>query len=76
MNRGSRVKGDRISKSDKNLLEAIQYLPTRERNIIRLRYGLDGSGQRTLQQTADKLGMTRERVRMIERETEALLTKI
>ena len=41
-------------------------LDSRERFIVRARYGLDGNGVLTLREIADKLGMTHERVRQIE----------
>lgn len=41
-------------------------LSEREREVITLRFGLDGSDERTLQEVGDVLGVTRERVRQIE----------
>ena len=41
-------------------------LRPREKEVLRLRFGLDGSQARTLEQVADRLGVTRERVRQIE----------
>lgn len=43
-------------------------LTVREARILRLRYGLQDGQARTLQEVADKFGMSRERVRQIERE--------
>jgi len=45
---------------------ALTRLKERSATIIRLRFGLDGSGPRTLEQIAQTLGLTRERVRQIE----------
>jgi len=42
------------------------YLSERERQIIKLRYGLEGDGQRTLHETGKMFGITRERVRQIQ----------
>jgi RNA polymerase primary sigma factor len=42
-------------------------LPAREALIIRLRYGLDTNHAHTLQEIADMLGLSRERVRQIEK---------
>jgi RNA polymerase primary sigma factor len=42
-------------------------LASREREILRMRFGLDGAGAQTLKQIADKLGLSRERVRQIEK---------
>lgn len=41
-------------------------LSERERDVVRARYGLDGAEQ-TLQEVGDRLGLSRERVRQIER---------
>lgn len=41
-------------------------LDSREKFIVRARYGLDGNEGLTLREIADKLGMTHERVRQIE----------
>ena len=41
-------------------------LKPRERAVLRLRFGLDGSRSRTLDQVATEFGVTRERVRQIE----------
>lgn len=41
-------------------------LDSREQFIIRSRYGLDGHGELTLREIAERLGMTHERVRQIE----------
>jgi RNA polymerase primary sigma factor len=41
-------------------------LDDRSRNVLRLRYGLDGSTPQTLQAIGIALGLTRERVRQIE----------
>lgn len=45
---------------------AVDALPKRERAVLILRYGLDGSQYRTLEQVGDALGFTRERARQIE----------
>lgn len=41
-------------------------LTARERNVLRLRFGLDGEGTRSLDEVARRLDVTRERVRQIE----------
>jgi RNA polymerase primary sigma factor len=43
-------------------------LTAREARILRLRYGLDDGQTRTLHQVAEKFGLSRERIRQIERE--------
>jgi RNA polymerase primary sigma factor len=50
------------------LLErALEELPERDARVIRLRFGLGGNEPRTLEQVGRELGLTRERVRQIER---------
>jgi RNA polymerase primary sigma factor len=46
--------------------QALATLPRREREVIALRFGLDGHGPRTLEEVGHALGVTRERVRQIE----------
>lgn len=47
--------------------EVLSNLPDREERVLRLRYGLDGTGrQKTLQECSTYLNVTRERVRQIE----------
>jgi RNA polymerase primary sigma factor len=43
-----------------------RYLTVRERLILSLRFGLDGSEPMTLEETGQRLGVTRERIRQIE----------
>ncbi|KWX03830.1 RNA polymerase sigma factor SigB [Carbonactinospora thermoautotrophica] len=51
----------------------IDTLPPREAMIITLRYGLHNGRPYTLQEIADRLGLTRERVRQLEKEALAKL---
>jgi len=46
----------------------VETLPPREALIISLRYGLRDGHQHTLQQVADRLGLTRERIRQLEKQ--------
>ncbi|SLD92312.1 RNA polymerase sigma factor [Mycobacteroides abscessus subsp. massiliense] len=48
-------------------------LDEREQQVIRLRYGLDDGQARTLDQIGKLFGLSRERVRQIEREVMAKL---
>ncbi len=50
----------------KNLDKLLERLTQKERMVIDLRYGLDNKGTRTLQDIAQKMDITRERVRQIE----------
>ena len=48
------------------LHHALLELPAREREVLLLRYGIDGAEPKTLEEIGRKLGLTRERVRQIE----------
>ncbi|MEI8105364.1 MAG: sigma-70 family RNA polymerase sigma factor [Actinomycetes bacterium] len=48
---------------------ALSSLPDRERRVIELRYGLDGSTPATLEEVGKAFGVTRERIRQIENTT-------
>lgn len=45
---------------------ALERLDERQRNILILRYGLDGGCERSLEEVGQKHGLTRERIRQIE----------
>jgi RNA polymerase primary sigma factor len=49
-----------------DLARALAQLKPRLQRVLVLRYGLDGSGGRTLEQVGVELGITRERVRQLE----------
>ena len=51
------------------LRSALDSLPEREREVVTLRYGIDGHEPRTLEEIGRCLGLTRERVRQIELES-------
>jgi RNA polymerase primary sigma factor/RNA polymerase nonessential primary-like sigma factor len=55
------------------LREAIDTLAPREALILSLRYGLHDGHQRTLQEVAEHVGLTRERVRQLEKQSLARL---
>jgi RNA polymerase primary sigma factor len=48
------------------LRDTLDSLPTRERRVLELRFGLDDGYSRTLEEVSSELGVTRERVRQIE----------
>ncbi|HEV8647678.1 MAG TPA: RNA polymerase sigma factor RpoS [Burkholderiales bacterium] len=56
--------------------EWLHQLNERQRSVIERRYGLDGSEIHTLEQVAQSLNLTRERVRQIQIEALASLRKI
>ena len=49
-----------------DLQQALDQLHDQERQVVELRFGLDGNGTRTLDQVSSTLGCTRERVRQVE----------
>src|SRR6266511_5771421 len=51
------------------LRQLLESLPERERQVIELRYGLDGAEPHTLEQVGRTFGVTRERIRQIENNT-------
>src|SRR3954463_9094584 len=56
-----------------DLRRVLATLEEREQNVIRMRYGLDDGQPRTLDQIGRRFGLSRERVRQIEREGMAKL---
>lgn len=55
--------------------ELLEVLPLRQQEIIKMRYGLDGYEPHTLKEVGEKLGITRERVRQLQRKAEKKLFK-
>ena len=55
--------------------EAVASLPERERNVVRLRFGLFGEEPTPLRETGRRLGISAERVRQIEEEALARLAE-
>jgi RNA polymerase primary sigma factor len=53
---------------NETVVALLDRLTPREARILRLRYGLDDGQTRTLHQVAEKFGLSRERIRQIERE--------
>ena len=56
-----------------HLKEAIERLPDRARYVLVRRYGLDEQASATLAQLSEELGISRERVRQLQREAEQML---
>jgi RNA polymerase sigma factor (sigma-70 family) len=48
------------------LTAALGTLTHKERDVLTKRFGLDGKGERTLQEIADDVGLTKERIRQIQ----------
>ena len=55
------------------ILIALEELDDREKDVVRMRFGLDGGQPRTLEEVGRHFGVTRERVRQIEARTMAKL---
>jgi RNA polymerase primary sigma factor len=53
--------------------KTLESLPARERRIIEMRFGLDDGYCRTLEEVGIELGLTRERIRQLEKEALAKL---
>jgi RNA polymerase primary sigma factor len=55
-----------VSLSEQLLRRTIEELPEPERNVIRLRYGINGDDPQPLRETGRRLGLSAERVRQLE----------
>jgi RNA polymerase primary sigma factor len=56
-----------LGKTETKLIrKLVEKLPEREAKIIRFRFGLDGSSERTLEEVGSKLNLTRERIRQLQ----------
>lgn len=50
----------------KQVQDMVEELDEKERDVMRMRFGLDGEEPRTLQEIGESLGLSRERIRQIE----------
>jgi RNA polymerase primary sigma factor len=57
----------------RRLMETVERLPERQRRVLVRRYGLDGEKPATLADLSEELGVSRERVRQLQREAERAL---
>ena len=72
--RESGVAGDVVRKLEvRRLMESVGRLPERQRRVLIRRYGLDGEEPATLADLSEELGVSRERIRQLQRETERAL---
>jgi RNA polymerase primary sigma factor len=58
------------------LSQALAVLPDRDRQVLALRYGLGGAEAKTLDDVGLRLGLSRERIRQIERDSLRLLATL
>jgi RNA polymerase primary sigma factor len=68
---GAQAPSTTVAHSDelRQVLHLLDQLDEREATVLRLRFGLNGADPQTFQQIGDQLGLTRERVRQIERDS-------
>jgi RNA polymerase primary sigma factor len=57
----------------RRLMESVERLPERQRCVLVRRYGLDGEEPATLADLSEELGVSRERIRQLQREAEVML---
>jgi RNA polymerase primary sigma factor len=62
-----------VSLVEETLRRTIEELPEPERNVIRLRYGINGDDPQPLRETGRRLGLSAERVRQLESKALKLL---
>jgi RNA polymerase primary sigma factor len=55
-----------VNLAEETLRRTIEQLPEPERNVIRLRYGINGDDPQPLRETGRRLGLSAERVRQLE----------
>jgi RNA polymerase primary sigma factor len=55
-----------VSLAKETLRQTVSELPEPERNVIRLRYGIDGGEPNPLRETGRRMGLSAERVRQLE----------
>jgi RNA polymerase primary sigma factor len=72
--RASRVAEEVVGEAEKaRLFEALARLPERTRRVLVRRHGLDGGEPATLRELSEELGVSRERIRQLQREAERRL---
>jgi RNA polymerase primary sigma factor len=57
-----------VSLREETLRSAVESLPERERQVVKLRYGINGDEPTPLRETGRRLGLSPERVRQVESE--------
>ena len=64
-----------IAARDAALRKALQRLPEAERNVVKLRYGIDGDEPTPLREAGRRLGISSDAVRKLERKALAELAE-
>jgi RNA polymerase primary sigma factor len=73
----SRVAEEVVEGAERAVLsEALARLPERERRVLVGRHGLDGGEPLTLRELSEELGVSRERVRQLQREAERKMRRL
>jgi RNA polymerase primary sigma factor len=62
-----------VSLVEETLRRTIEELPEPERDVVKLRYGINGDDPQPLRETGRRLGLSAERVRQIESKALKLL---
>jgi RNA polymerase primary sigma factor len=65
-----------VSLEQEAVRRAVAQLPDRQREVVRLRYGIDGGEPRRLSETGRELGISAERVRQIENDALRRLAEV
>ena len=74
--RASEVAGEVVGEMELEWLSrAVEDLPERHRHVLLKRYGLGDGETATLAELSDELGISRERVRQVQREAERMLAR-
>ncbi len=65
-----------LAERKKVLLELLKNLPARDATILMMRYGFDSCNEHTLEEAGQQFGVTRERIRQLEKKGCEKLTEI
>ena len=56
-------------RDDRAFYSALEKMDKREATVLRMRFGLDGEEPSTLEEIGHRLGLTRERIRQLEKQS-------
>lgn len=60
----------------RDVRKLVAALPKRHADILTMRFGLDGGDERTLEEVGQKMRLSRERIRQLEREALVMVRKL